>query len=324
MNSQGGFRLRGGVWPATLLVLALLGACLPAPAPTPTLVVMLSPPSATNTLAPTAPPATAEPTEAPATVAPDATVGAGPAIHSFSVQVEDAPAGGKRLTFAWSTSGAASVRIVSGAAQRFQVQFPVGASGTQTVEWADTYYANPAMTLIAADEEGHEVSKSVTADWPCRYSYFFPSPPVACPLYEPTLTEAAEQLFEHGRMLWLREQRRAETVIGPQVLVFFDDGVCHQYDDTWVEGEPASDPAIVPPEGHLQPVRGFGKVWRERPEVRGKLGWATAPEQSYEAAWQPQMRESLPGVFYVRMRDGSVLEVWSTGGASGGWKALLP
>ncbi len=319
-EGQVAMKSRGGVWASTLLVLALLGACRPAPAPT----VTPPPPSATHVLPPSAPPPTPEPSEEPATVAPDVTLEPGPAIGSFSVQVEDAPAGGKRLTFAWSTSGATSVRIVSGAAQRFQVQLPVAASGTQTVEWADTYYANPTMTLIAADEEGHEARQSVTADWPCRYSYFFPSPPVACPLYEPTLTEAAEQPFEHGRMVWLREQRRAEAVIGPQVLVFFDDGACHQYDDTWVEGEPESDPDLVPPEGYLQPVRGFGKVWREQPEVRSKLGWATAPEQGYEGAWQPQMRESLPGVFYVRTRDGSVLEVWSTGGTSGGWKALQP
>jgi hypothetical protein len=45
-----------------------------------------------------------------------------------------------------------------------------------------------------------------------------------------------------------------------------------------------SDPSIVPPEGYYQPVRGFGKLWRE--ELRSALGWALAPERSYTAQYQ--------------------------------------
>ena len=41
-----------------------------------------------------------------------------------------------------------------------------------------------------------------------------------------------------------------------------------------------------PPPGRLLPVNGFGQLWRERPEVRDGLGWATAPEHQFGGAWQ--------------------------------------
>ena len=35
--------------------------------------------------------------------------------------------------------------------------------------------------------------------------------------------------------------------------------------------------------GLRTPQRGFGKVWRENPAVRERLGWATQPERSETA-----------------------------------------
>jgi hypothetical protein len=56
--------------------------------------------------------------------------------------------------------------------------------------------------------------------------------------------------------------------------------------DSWTEALPASDPAQVPPAGLLQPVRGFGYVWRNNPTMHNTLGWALATEQPYDAVWQ--------------------------------------
>ena len=47
-----------------------------------------------------------------------------------------------------------------------------------------------------------------------------------------------------------------------------------------------SDPSIVPPWGYYQPLRGFGKVWRENPSVRGSLSWATEQERGLTLSWQ--------------------------------------
>jgi hypothetical protein len=61
------------------------------------------------------------------------------------------------------------------------------------------------------------------------------------------------------------------------------------FDDTYLEGEPESLPELDPPADATtesrfpnaqiqQPIRGFGKVWRETEGLRERLGWALAPE----------------------------------------------
>ena len=72
------------------------------------------------------------------------------------------------------------------------------------------------------------------------------------------------------------------------VYVLQQDATWVAYEDTWSEGQPDRDPALVPPDGLYQPVRGFGKVWRERlggPQAR--IGWATAPEHGVITLIQP-------------------------------------
>ena len=58
------------------------------------------------------------------------------------------------------------------------------------------------------------------------------------------------------------------------------------YNDTFVEGEAESDAEIVPPEGLFQPVRGFGKLWRENPEVKAALGWALDTELGHTTRYE--------------------------------------
>jgi hypothetical protein len=58
-------------------------------------------------------------------------------------------------------------------------------------------------------------------------------------------------------------------------------------------------------------VRGFGLVWRARPGVRDRLGWATVPETAYEGQTQGD-----PGTtYYLRARDGGVVELTGAGSA---------
>jgi hypothetical protein len=88
---------------------------------------------------------------------------------------------------------------------------------------------------------------------------------------------AAQQPFEHGFMLWLEPSQT--------IYVFFENYSGHSYRsyiDTFKESDPESDPSLVPPAGLLQPIRGFGLVWRTNPEVHDYLGWATAPESGFE------------------------------------------
>lgn|GEM_PF-796143 len=97
----------------------------------------------------------------------------------------------------------------------------------------------------------------------------------------------AEQLFEGGRMLWLQPLREIWVLTGdaPDPT----SGTWECYIDTYIDGQPESAPELNPPDGLVpntdflgavpaQPVRGFGRIWRENPLVRQSLGWAIVPE----------------------------------------------
>jgi serine/threonine-protein kinase len=101
---------------------------------------------------------------------------------------------------------------------------------------------------------------------------------LGCPRAEAIEVDAARQPFEHGWLLWRRD---VNLIYGlePDQSWFFTG-------DTRRDGDPSDDPAIIPPNGLYQPVRGFGKVWREESGVRESLGWATAEEQGFTAIIQ--------------------------------------
>jgi len=102
---------------------------------------------------------------------------------------------------------------------------------------------------------------------------------LACPLAEATVTWAAFQPFERALMFWRADRR--------DIDVLHTDGWWAGYDDTWDESQPVDDPSLTPPEGLLQPIRGFGKVWRGLlggPQV--EVGWALESERGYEMTTQ--------------------------------------
>ena len=55
----------------------------------------------------------------------------------------------------------------------------------------------------------------------------------------------------------------------------------------------------------IQPVRGFGLVWREMSDVRDRLGWALDAEVSYPTAVQRTSRFKYNET-YVKALDGGV------------------
>ncbi len=235
----------------------------------------------------------------------------GLAILSFTAEVVgDLPPAGKRIRFSWRTTGATHAGIWSGTQMRFPRYWeatPPG-EGTLTVDIGMTYYRDPTMTLEAQDAAGNRVQATVVVPWACRYAYFFPTTERTCPAYEASTTWAAEEPFQHGRMIWLQEVRTESTVYRDLILVLYDDGRFEKYPDTFEEGEPESDPTIVPPPGLYQPIRGFGELWRTNSGVRDRLGWATAPEQGFYTQWQMQIAESIGIPFYVRRLDGRIIK----------------
>ncbi|MBI5957468.1 MAG: hypothetical protein HY866_01945 [Chloroflexi bacterium] len=95
--------------------------------------------------------------------------------------------------------------------------------------------------------------------------------------------QLAEQVFEHGRMFWIRHSRQIWVMVNVPPDNAGGDWYC--YNDTFQEGEAETDPDLVPPDGMLQPRRGFGKLWRSHPELLNGLGWATTPEFELNSAY---------------------------------------
>lgn len=101
---------------------------------------------------------------------------------------------------------------------------------------------------------------------------------LGCPRAKAVGVAAAQQPFEHGLLLWRQD---VNLIYGLE-----PDGTWFFTGDTWRDGDPSDDPAIIAPSGLYQPVRGFGKVWRERSGLREALGWAKAEEAGFTAVIQ--------------------------------------
>jgi hypothetical protein len=153
-----------------------------------------------------------------------------------------------------------------------------------------------------------EVTPSPT---PCAYDYFFTPAPPLCPREAAMESAAAEQPFTGGVMIWLES--------AGAIYVFFPDGQWQRFADTWTEAEAESDPTLTPPAGLYQPIRGFGKVWREHAGVRERLGWATSVELGYTSAVQRPVSETGEEILFLRTYNGQVFYLNEVQPGRGTW-----
>ncbi len=134
---------------------------------------------------------------------------------------------------------------------------------------------------------------------------------IGCPVGVPLPVSSAAQPYERGGMLWLAGPP-------PAVYALFNTGRFSRYDDTY---NPNTDPfsgGEAPPPGLVEPVRGFGKVWRTFPEVRAGLGWALADEAGATATVLFFERGQM---VYLPQRGEIVTLANDPGGAGGTWRA---
>jgi serine/threonine protein kinase len=119
---------------------------------------------------------------------------------------------------------------------------------------------------------------------------------------EPEQTpRAGEQRFQHGVMFWRQDLWKIYAV--------HNAGTWSVYDDTYTDGQPETDPTLVPPPGLIQPKRGFGKVWREQlggPDAA--IGWATEMEGEIGGHFQRFERGLI-----LSNRDGTLLVLRNDG-----------
>jgi hypothetical protein len=186
---------------------------------------------------------------------------------------------GDSVKFTWEAKGGseASISWYNQQALPMQVSDLDPDGGTRSIK-----PTGPEMRLTVRNEFG-QAEETIQLTIACAHEWapaLGDNHPERCP--GPLAAgAAAQQQFEKGFMIWF----------GPsgKIFVFYKTGYAgsgpryHVYDDTFREGEPESDPGITPPAGLLQPIRGFGKVWRNNPEVRDGLGWATGSEKPFSS-----------------------------------------
>jgi hypothetical protein len=113
--------------------------------------------------------------------------------------------------------------------------------------------------------------------------------------------QVGEQAFQGGAML-----TRADT---SQVFVLVrSSGRWLTFPNTWRPGEVLAPTGARPP-GTLEPLRGFGKVWRDQPAVKLQLGWPVYEERnaggSIQAMENGTLVRSSYGVVYALLNDGA-------------------
>jgi len=112
-------------------------------------------------------------------------------------------------------------------------------------------------------------------------------------------------------MIWLES--------ADSIYVFYNDQRWIRFDDLWDENQITSDPEIIPPADRFQPIRGFGKIWRENRTVRDRLGWALGPELGFTATTQESIEVDGASVFFVGTFNGQVFALTSHGINEGDW-----
>ncbi len=315
----------------TSQVMAALSPAIETPTieatPSPTALVLST---STATIAPTA-------TRRPVARSTSTPVGPSPTptptlqlahIVSFTVNpLEVNP--GESVMLRWSTTNADHVDIFQYMPDTVPYSGTVGlpASGeiTQTILERERQWH--VFELSAANGAGG-VTQTVKVSIRCPYTYFFSPLPEAdremwdCPDGPPVSSSAAEQVFENGRMIWTQHDQH--------IYVLLNDGTYRTYDDTWTAAEPDRDPALIPPEGRYQPLRGFGKVWRTQSGVRTQLGWATALEQGFETQLQGgwihccSRLGAVNRPIYVREVDGHIVRLWAGEFPPAQWSFVTP
>lgn len=137
---------------------------------------------------------------------------------------------------------------------------------------------------------------------------------LGCPQGNPPVTltmQGVSQVFERGVMIWLQGAP-------PWIYVFQSDGTFLRFDDTFnasVDPNSGGETAPVP---LLEPVRGFGKVWRANPAVRASLGWAVSEETAGQATVQPFANGRM---IYLTPRSDVLVLIESPGGTNGRWQS---
>jgi LysM repeat protein len=109
---------------------------------------------------------------------------------------------------------------------------------------------------------------------------------IGCPTAPEKGFNAVEQGFYSGYVVNNLDEKK-------MYIIFTGVGQWTTYPDTWVEGDPVTNPTLTPPPGWYQPEYGIGKMWRNEDNYSQRLGWARYPQRPVTATWQPFERGEM-------------------------------
>lgn len=148
----------------------------------------------------------------------------------------------------------------------------------------------------------------------CDSTWFFIQPrPDNCPRNPPNASQGVYQEFERGYMLWVGSQ--------DAIYVMFNDGQVPRwraYRDFFEEGMPevSGDYLNAPSPALWQPRRGFGLLWRNDANIRGRVGWAT---QEWEQPFSVQVQTAQDGTLFMNTPVGTLFSLFPNGN---NWQVL--
>jgi hypothetical protein len=131
---------------------------------------------------------------------------------------------------------------------------------------------------------------------------------LGCPVTEPITGSYAEQAFDNGFMVWSGILDEFFIMVGG------DEGMWQRISNeelvSYNPDGPGCPPPSEPPPDKVQPVRGFGAVWCDWPEIRDSIGWGLDDEY----AVSDDIIQEFDNGLILRLSDGSIFVLFSDDG----------
>jgi len=130
-----------------------------------------------------------------------------------------------------------------------------------------------------------QFSNSCSVNWFFSFDAKHQSLGAFCPMPVKIL-DAIGQDFEGGRVYRYAPDPDYPSDQRGTIYIIYNEGEWVTYPDNWDPGQSSSDPNIVVPVDRYQPVDAIGKIWREVPDVRNRLGWALESQTTFQGRFQ--------------------------------------
>lgn len=238
-----------------------------------------------------------------------------PAIAYFRTAATDAKPG-DTIMLEWESShgDSAIIQPIMPSGELSLDSIDVSPTGDISYQIPANAHSQQTLTLYVwqTGAESAAVAATLAINVQCQSTWFFVPVPAQCPNL-PRTSNAIEQRFEKGVMMWIEEFYWADSPSANNrtIYIFYDNFELQTFTDEWTDAQPLLDPQLIPPPGLYQPTRSIGKIWREDPEIQAQLGWAVAEGKEFATTMQAEKTDQYPHL-YIQAYDGSVRGLWPT------------